>query len=95
MKCPCGGSTSITENVCLRCGAVYFEGKGWRAMPRNKEPDPKNYIECEKCSEAEGEPVFYHKSALVSKKQFFLNEGSGVPTCPKGHTVKLEPEVPA
>jgi len=50
------------------------------------QPKKENYIECEACSKEAGEPVVYHKSALM-EGGFLFERGL---QCPKGHPIKTE-----
>jgi hypothetical protein len=83
------------QTWCGQCGAQ-LTGSRWRAGRRGAVPkaikplDRTQYIECEECSEAAGERVIYHRSALVKETDFW--GGTEAQKCPKGHTV---PEVPA
>ena len=50
------------------------------------QPKKENYIECEACSKEAGEPVVYHKSALM-EDGFLFERGL---QCPKGHPITAE-----
>lgn len=50
-------------------------------------PKKENYTECPICTKEAGEPVVYHKSALVEEEADLFDDTKRI-QCPKGHTIK-------
>lgn len=52
-------------------------------------PRKESYMECPTCTQAEGETVLYHRSALKQHEDFWTGEVSW--RCPNGHPVTPPP----
>jgi len=55
-------------------------------MADAKKAKRENYIECPKCTEAQGEMILYHKSLIKASEEIF---DEGETQCPNGHPLKI------